>query len=142
MCSSDLELVWTDGIDAAGQKTPSHWFFTEPTKEQLAIFDSWWLTQLQNGMGRNVSSLQKTLLAVITKKLQPEKGIPWGKQEVDHIISWNQITRQNWHASHPVSSVANLCILDKQTNGALKSAGSLNSLLRHPDVVEIGRAHV
>jgi hypothetical protein len=129
------ELVWTDGINAAGQKTPSRWFFTEPTREQLAIFDSWWLTQLQKGMGRNVSSLQKTLLAVVTKKVQPEKGIPWGKQEVDHIISWNQIALQNWQSSNPVSSVANLCILDKQTNGALKSAGSLNSLLSHPDIV-------
>jgi hypothetical protein len=129
------DLVWADGTNAAGQRIPSRWFFTEPTKGQLLVFDSWWSTQLQKGMGRNVSSLQKTLLAVVTKTVQPERGIPYGKQEVDHVISWNKVAQQNWQSAHPVSSVANLCILDKQTNGALKSAGSLNSLLSHPDIV-------
>lgn len=125
------DLVWAD---SGGQKIPSRWFFTEPTKEQLTIFDTWWLSQLQKGMGRNVPSVQKSLLAVVTKKLQPEKGIPWGQQEVDHVVSWNRITSMEWQKTYPVSAVANLCILDKQTNGALKSAGSLNSLLSHPDV--------
>jgi hypothetical protein len=125
------DLVWAD---SAGQKIPSRSFFTEPTKEQLAVFDIWWLNQRQKGMGRNVPSIQKSLLAVVTKKIQPEKGIPWGQQEVDHAVSWNRIESMGWQKAYPVSSVANLCILDRQTNGALKSAGSLNSLLIHPDV--------
>jgi hypothetical protein len=129
------DLVWSDGEDGAGHRIPRRWFFTEPTQDQLSVFDVWWATQLQRPMGRGVSALNKTLLAVITKRLQPQMGIPWGKLEVDHVVSWARMESMGWQERHPVSSVANICILDKQTNGALKKAGSLNSLLNHPEMM-------
>jgi hypothetical protein len=128
------DLVWSSGVDGAQQRIPSRWFFTDPTTEQLTTVDAWWTNARVRPMGRNVSSLQKTLLSIVTKKVQPEKGIPAGKREVDHVVSWKIIDQNNWQSKFPVSSVSNLCLLDKHTNGTLKTAGSLDQLMKHPDI--------
>jgi len=135
------DLVWSSGVDGAQQRIPSRWFFTEPTAEQLTVVDTWWTNARVRPMGRNVSSLQKTLLSIVTKKVQPENGIPAGKLEVDHIVSWKKIDQNVWQTKFPVSSVANLCLLDKHTNGALKTAGSLAQLMKHPDVAGKSEEH-
>ena len=135
------DLVWSSGVDGAQQRIPSRWFFTDPTAEQLTTVDAWWTNARLRPMGRNVSSLQKTLLSIVTKKVQPEKGIPAGKLEVDHVVSWKKIDQTNWQSSFPVSSVANLCLLDKHTNGTLKAAGSLKLLMKHPDIAGKSEEH-